>query len=147
MTDARTPSRAQTWWMNAAALGVGCAFIVAGLVLGELAIRITTPWGRAEEHDAPPYTERSAALGWQPKASLRTHVRKTIGDATLYDVTYPFDAHRRRVIPADASASHSRFLLFSGCAHTPQCRVDSPFPVPVLVPVERRNEAKVGETE
>lgn len=119
MTGARAPSRSKFWWMNAVALAVGCAFVVAGVLLGEIALRIASPWGpRAEEHDAPPYMEPSAALGWQPKASLRTHTKKIIGDEVLYDVTYTFDEHRRRVVPTDPAVSHPRFLLFFGCSHT-----------------------------
>lgn len=120
MTDAAGPRRTRgARWGNWAAFGVGCALVVLGAVAAEVVVRVAAP-GRPtlDEQRSPQYIEPDEVLGWRPLPSLRTRTAKSLAGQIVYDVTYTFDEHRRRVVPRDPPASPRRFLLFFGCSHT-----------------------------
>ncbi len=54
-------------------------------------------------------------LGYKPRSRQKVRVRKEVGRAILYDVTYTIDELSRRLTPGQQEDA-TRFLLFSGCS-------------------------------
>ena len=56
-------------------------------------------------------------LGYQPLANASVSALKEYDGAPVYDVTYTFDEHHRRVVPAGETEGRTRFIALFGCSY------------------------------
>jgi hypothetical protein len=98
---------------------ISCAIVLLVLVAADVSMRLWPSAGppvvttRSVEYIVP-----SDSLGWAPLPSTAARVTKTEGDRVVYEVTYAFDEHGRRIVPQDPAARYEKFLLFFGDSGT-----------------------------
>ena len=66
------------------------------------------------EENSENYIIVDSLLGFKPKASVKTEVKKRKGDEIIYQATYEFDEHGRRVVPGGNTTTADKHAVFLG---------------------------------
>jgi len=102
---------------------INLAILACFLVLAEAGAWVLTPErpairGEPEPIGASSFYVPDATLGYVMAPSIVARHRRTVGGATIYDVTYRTDARGRRQTPASPGGRRASFLLFFGDSNT-----------------------------